>query len=66
MLRRPPVPVTFADCSETLRAATGKPPNTMRVSLGVASTFADAAALVAFAARYRDVQADSATGVPRR
>ena len=60
------VPVTFEDCAETLRAATGKPPNTMRVSFGVASNFADAAALVAFAARYRDVQADSATGVPRR
>jgi selenocysteine lyase/cysteine desulfurase len=47
-------PVTFDDCAETLRAATGKAPNTMRVSLGLASNFADAYALVAFVERYRD------------
>jgi hypothetical protein len=38
----------------------------MRVSFGLASNFADAAALVAFAERYRDVPADGATGRPRR
>jgi selenocysteine lyase/cysteine desulfurase len=63
---RTSVPVTFEDCAETLRAATGKPPNTMRVSFGLASNFADAAALVAFAERYRDVPADGATGRPRQ
>ena len=39
----------------TLRAATGRPPNTMRVSFGIASNFADAAAIVALTERYRDV-----------
>ena len=58
------VPVTFEDCAETLRAATGRPPNTMRVSFGIASNFADAAAIVALTERYRDVAADRATGRP--
>jgi selenocysteine lyase/cysteine desulfurase len=63
---RTSTPVTFEDCAETLRAATGKPPNTMRVSFGIASNFADAAALIALAERYRDVEADRATGRPLR
>ena len=50
-------PVTFDDCAETLRAATGKAPNTMRVSLGLASNFADAYALMAFLERFRDAPA---------
>jgi selenocysteine lyase/cysteine desulfurase len=57
-------PVTFEDCAETLRSATGKAPNTMRVSLGLASNFADAYALIAFAERFRDVPADRVTGAP--
>ena len=63
---RSSVPVTFEDCAETLRASTGKTPNTMRVSFGIASDFADAAALIAFAEQYRDVAADGATGRPQR
>ena len=49
VLRRHLPPVTFEECAETLRASTGKAPNTMRVSLGLASNFADACALVRFA-----------------
>lgn len=48
-------PVSFDDCAETLRAAGGNTPNTMRVSLGIASNFADAYALIAFVERFRDV-----------
>jgi selenocysteine lyase/cysteine desulfurase len=49
------MPVSFDDCAETLRAAGGNTPNTMRVSLGLASNFADAHALIAFAERFRDL-----------
>jgi molybdenum cofactor sulfurtransferase len=51
-------PVTFEECSETLRASTGKPPNTMRISLGLASNFADVFAFATFASRFVDVPAD--------
>jgi molybdenum cofactor sulfurtransferase len=57
-------PVTFEDCTETIRFSTGKTPNTMRASPGLASNFADAYALIAFVERYRDVPADSLTGAP--
>jgi molybdenum cofactor sulfurtransferase len=50
-------PVSFEECAETLRAASGKAPNTMRVSLGLASNFADAYALISFTERFRDVPA---------
>jgi molybdenum cofactor sulfurtransferase len=52
-------PVSFDDCAEVLRATTGRTPNTMRVSLGIASNFADAHALLAFCRRFRDVPADA-------
>jgi selenocysteine lyase/cysteine desulfurase len=51
-------PVSFEDCAETLRASTGKAPNTMRVSLGLASNFADAYALVRFAGSFRNAPSD--------
>ncbi|HNV03808.1 MAG TPA: aminotransferase class V-fold PLP-dependent enzyme [Vicinamibacterales bacterium] len=56
--------VTFEDCTETIRFSTGKTPNTMRASFGLASNFADAYALVAFAERFKDVPADPVTGAP--
>ncbi len=61
-------PVSFEDCAETIRFSTGKTPNTMRASLGLASNFADAYALVRFAEGFRDAPSDEspcATG-PRR
>jgi selenocysteine lyase/cysteine desulfurase len=57
-------PVSFEDCAETLRASTGKAPNTMRVSLGLASNFADAYALMAFAESFRDVPCDRVHASP--
>jgi len=57
--------VSFEDCTETIRFSTGKTPNTMRASLGLASNFADAFALASFAERYRDVPADPVTGAPK-
>lgn len=55
-------PVSFDDCAEVLRATTGRTPNTMRVSLGIASNFADAYALLAFCERFRDVPIDAIEG----
>lgn len=51
-------PVTFAECHEIIRDATGKMPNTMRVSLGLASNFADVYRFMAFAAGFRDQTAE--------
>ena len=34
-------PVTFEECTDLIRDASGKMPNTMRASLGIASNFAD-------------------------
>ena len=50
----PPAPVA----SETIRASTGKAPNTMRISLGLASNFADVFAFLMFARRFVDVPGD--------
>ena len=47
-------PVTFSECHEIIRDATGKMPNTMRVSLGLASNFADVYRFMTFAASFRD------------
>ncbi len=55
-------PVTFESCTETLRASIGKAPNTMRISLGLASNFADAYAFVVFAEGFRDVAGDRVSG----
>ena len=51
-------PVTFSECHEIIRDATGKMPNTMRVSLGLASNFADVYRFMAFAASFRDRTAE--------
>ena len=50
--------MSFEDCAEALRASTGKAPNTMRISLGLASNFSDAYALMAFTESFRDVPCD--------
>ena len=55
-----PRPVTFEECHEIIRDATGKMPNTIRVSLGLASNFADVYRFMAFAARFRDMSAQHA------
>jgi len=53
------LPVTFTECHDIIRDATGKMPNTMRVSLGLASNFADVFRLMEFLASFRDVPADT-------
>jgi selenocysteine lyase/cysteine desulfurase len=47
-------PVTFTECRDIIRDTTGKMPNTMRVSLGIASNFADVYAFMTFAESFRD------------
>ena len=58
----PTEPVTFTECHDIIRDASGKMPNTMRVSFGLASTFSDAYRFTAFAAGFRDVQVQGARG----
>ena len=55
------VPVTFTECHDIIRDATGKMPNTMRVSLGLASNFADVFRFMEFAESFRDVPGDALT-----
>lgn len=55
----PSVPVTFEECSRLLHDASGRTPNTIRVSLGIASNFADVYAFMRFAGRFRDLPAAS-------
>jgi len=50
-------PVTFTECTDIIRDSSGKMPNTMRVSLGIASTFSDAYRFMSFAEGFRDVAA---------
>lgn len=50
----PEVPVTFDQCHDIIRDKTGKVPNTVRVSLGIASTFADVFRFMTFAEEFRD------------
>ena len=50
----PIVPVTFEQCYRIIQDHTGKVPNTIRVSLGLASNFADVYRLMGFIAGYRD------------
>jgi selenocysteine lyase/cysteine desulfurase len=54
-----PSPVTFTECHDIIRDASGKMPNTMRVSLGLASTFADVYRFMAFADGFCDVPANA-------
>jgi selenocysteine lyase/cysteine desulfurase len=57
-----PSPVTFTECHDIIRDASGKMPNTMRVSLGLASTFADVYRFMAFADGFFDVPANAIRG----
>jgi selenocysteine lyase/cysteine desulfurase len=50
----PKVAVTLHECQQRIEDATGKVPNTIRVSLGLASDFQDVYRLMAFAEGYRD------------
>ncbi len=45
--------MSLRECQKAIGAATGKTPNAIRVSLGLASTFSDAWRFVQFAASYR-------------
>jgi molybdenum cofactor sulfurtransferase len=50
----PEIPVTLLDCQRLIQDATGKVPNTIRVSLGLVSNFADVWQFMAFAEGFRD------------
>jgi molybdenum cofactor sulfurtransferase len=50
----PGTAVTLMQCQRVIEDATGKVPNTIRVSLGVASSFSDVYRFMEFAAAYRD------------
>lgn len=50
----PEVPVTLQHCQSIIQDATGVAPNTIRISLGIASNFADAWRFMAFARGFRD------------
>jgi selenocysteine lyase/cysteine desulfurase len=50
----PERPVTLQQCQRLIEDHTGKVPNTIRVSLGIASNFADVERLLEFVAGYRD------------
>ena len=51
--------MTFTECHDIIRDATGKVPNTMRVSLGLASNFADVYRFMAFAEGFCDMPAEA-------
>ncbi len=48
-------PVTFKQCHDLIRDTSGKVPNTIRASFGIASNFADAYRLMRFIATFRDM-----------
>lgn len=50
-------PTTLSDCQRLIEDSTGKVPNTIRVSLGMASNFRDIWRFAEFAERLRDVPA---------
>ena len=50
----PAAAITLRQCQQAIEDATGKVPNTIRVSLGLASDFGDVYRFVAFAEGYRD------------
>lgn len=55
---KPQLPVTLTECQRIIEDATGKIPNTIRVSLGIASDFRDAWRFIEFARGFRDRRAD--------
>jgi selenocysteine lyase/cysteine desulfurase len=54
----PDVPVTLNDCQRIIHDHTGKVPNTIRVSLGIASNFADVWRFMRFVEGFRDKGAE--------
>lgn len=58
----PEIPVTLLDCQRLIQDATGKVPNTIRISLGLVSNFADVWRFMAFAEGFRDRDAAGITG----
>jgi selenocysteine lyase/cysteine desulfurase len=50
----PSVAITLHECQQRIEDATGKVPNTIRVSLGLASDFGDVYRFMVFAEGYRD------------
>ncbi|MCL4367655.1 MAG: hypothetical protein M1337_00525 [Actinobacteria bacterium] len=56
--------VTFEECYRIIQDATGKVPNTIRVSLGVASNFADIFQFVRFLTGFKDVGTEPRNGEP--
>ena len=50
----PGAAITLMQCQRTIEDSTGNVPNTIRVSLGLASDFADVRRFLAFAESYRD------------
>ncbi len=50
----PAAAITLLQCQQTIADATGRVPNTIRVSLGLASDFGDVFRFMAFAEGYRD------------
>jgi selenocysteine lyase/cysteine desulfurase len=46
--------MTLRECQKAIGAATGKAPNAIRVSLGLASTFSDVWSFLMFVDSYRD------------
>ncbi len=58
----PDVSPTLADCQRLIEDATGTVPNTIRVSLGVASTFADLWRFAGFVHGFRDRAASTVKG----
>ncbi len=50
----PEVPVTFQQCHALIKDSTGKTPNTIRASLGIASNFGDVYRFMRFLAGFRD------------
>ena len=50
----PSAAVTLMQCQRRIEDETGRVPNTIRISLGLASSFRDAYRFMAFAERYRD------------
>lgn len=53
----PGVPVTLQQCQRLIEDTTGKVPNTIRASLGIASDFGDVYRFMRFIAGFRDVRA---------
>jgi len=54
----PEVPVTLQQCQRIIQDTTGKVPNTIRVSLGIASNFADVERFITFCCEFTDKTAD--------